>query len=99
MNQIIITQQEHAAVCYVAKGLPHKALASEMKISIKTVEKHIQGAMRKLNIHDRASLAHYALAANWVDNIYAGTATATVLNKQVGRKPNKKPVDNLRRAE
>lgn len=43
-----------------AKGLE---AASEPGISIKTVEKHRQHLMEKLNIHDVAALTRYAISA------------------------------------
>ena len=46
----------------VAEGFANKQIAAELSISIKTVEKHRQQAMNKLNIHDIAGLTRYAIS-------------------------------------
>ena len=50
------------------KASPNKQVAAELSISIKTVEKHRQQVMNKLNIHDVAGLTRYAIAKGWVEN-------------------------------
>ena len=44
------------------RGCPSKQIAAELSISIKTVEKHRQYVMNKLNIHHIAGLTRYAIA-------------------------------------
>jgi hypothetical protein len=39
-----------------------------MGISIKTVEKHRQSVMSKLNIHDTAGLTRYAIATGVIES-------------------------------
>ena len=51
----------------VAEGLANKQIAAELGISIKTVEKHRQQAMNKLNIHDVAGLTRYAMSKGWIE--------------------------------
>jgi len=46
-----------------SEGKANKQIAAELCISIKTVEKHRQHLMNKLNIHDIAGLTRYAIAA------------------------------------
>ena len=46
-----ITPRETEVLRFVAEGLTNKQTASEMKISVKTVEKHRQAMMDKLHIH------------------------------------------------
>ncbi len=46
----------------VSEGLPNKHIASELGISIKTVEKHRQEIMNKLEIYDTAGLTRYVMA-------------------------------------
>jgi DNA-binding NarL/FixJ family response regulator len=41
--------------------LSNKEMATHLGISIKTVEKHRQGVMNTLNIHETAGLTRYAL--------------------------------------
>ena len=52
----------------IAEGQPNKQVASELGISIKTVEKHRQGIMQKLNIHDVAGLTRYAIGAGIIES-------------------------------
>jgi DNA-binding NarL/FixJ family response regulator len=56
-----LTPREREVVCLIARGAPNKAIALELGLSIKTVEKHRQAAMDKLGLHDTASLTRYAL--------------------------------------
>jgi DNA-binding NarL/FixJ family response regulator len=43
-------------------------VAEQLGISIKTVEKHRQHLMDKLNIHDTASLTRYAISAGVIES-------------------------------
>jgi len=52
----------------VAEGSANKQVASALGISIKTVEKHRQHLMDKLNIHETAGLTRYAIAAGVVES-------------------------------
>jgi DNA-binding NarL/FixJ family response regulator len=58
-----ITPRESEVLQLVAEGLVNKQIADEMRISIKTVEKHRQKVMNKLNIHGTAGLTRYAIEA------------------------------------
>ncbi len=62
-----LTSRETEVLQLVAEGLANKQIASELSISIKTVEKHRQQAMNKLNIHDIAGLTRYAISRGWVE--------------------------------
>jgi DNA-binding NarL/FixJ family response regulator len=62
-----LTSREAEVLQLVAEGLANKQIAAELAISIKTVEKHRQQAMNKLNIHDVAGLTRYAVAKGWVE--------------------------------
>jgi DNA-binding NarL/FixJ family response regulator len=57
-----LTRREEEVVRLIARGEPNKAIAYSLGLSIKTVEKHRQAAMDKLNIHDIAGLTRYALS-------------------------------------
>jgi DNA-binding NarL/FixJ family response regulator len=52
----------------IAEGKANKQIASELGISIKTVEKHRQHLMQKLRIHDVAGLTRYAIAAGVIES-------------------------------
>jgi DNA-binding NarL/FixJ family response regulator len=51
----------------IAEGFSNKQIAAELAISIKTVEKHRQQVMNKLNIHDIAGLTRYAISKGMVE--------------------------------
>jgi DNA-binding NarL/FixJ family response regulator len=52
----------------IAEGKANKQIASELGISIKTVEKHRQHLMEKLGIHDIAGLTRYAVAVGVIES-------------------------------
>jgi DNA-binding NarL/FixJ family response regulator len=58
-----LTSRETEILQLVAEGMANKQIAGELGISIKTVEKHRQHLMDKLNIHDTARLTRYAISA------------------------------------
>lgn len=65
-NGNLLTEREVEVLRLVAQGKANKQIADELGISVKTVEKHRQGAMDKLGIHQTAGLTRYALAAGLV---------------------------------
>jgi DNA-binding NarL/FixJ family response regulator len=56
-----LTSREAEVLQLVAEGSANKQVAAELGISIKTVEKHRQHLMAKLDIHDTAGLTRYAI--------------------------------------
>ncbi|MCC5841418.1 MAG: response regulator transcription factor [Opitutales bacterium] len=63
-----LTPRETEVLQLVAEGKANKESASELGISIKTVEKHRNNLMRKLDIHDTASLTRYAIGAGVIES-------------------------------
>jgi DNA-binding NarL/FixJ family response regulator len=57
----LLTQRELETVRYLARGLSKKEIAELMQVSVKTVERHTQNSMDKLDIHDRVDLARFAI--------------------------------------
>jgi DNA-binding NarL/FixJ family response regulator len=62
-----LTSRESEVLQLIAEGRPNKQIAAELCISIKTVEKHRQQVMNKLNIHDVAGLTRYAISKGIVE--------------------------------
>jgi len=62
-----LTSREVEILQLIAEGKANKQTAAELGISIKTVEKHRQHLMRKLDIHDTAGLTRYAIAAGIIE--------------------------------
>lgn len=57
-----LTTRESEVLQLIAEGFSNKQIASELNISIKTIEKHRQSLMAKLNIHCIAGLTRHAAA-------------------------------------
>ena len=64
---ILLSSREMEVLQLIAEGSANKQIADELGISIKTVEKHRDSLMRKLDIHDTASLTRYAIAEGIVE--------------------------------
>lgn len=56
-----LTTRELEILRHIASGLANKGIAQIVHLSAKTVDKHTENIMRKLNIHDRVSLTRYAI--------------------------------------
>lgn len=63
----VLTTREEEVLQLVASGAANKQIAAHLEISIKTVEKHRQRLMDKLDIHETAGLTRYAIASGAVD--------------------------------
>lgn len=74
-NAHLLTSREAEVLQLVAEGSANKQIAAELGISIKTVEKHRQHLMDKLQIHDTAGLTRYAIAHGVIENSVPLTIT------------------------
>ena len=63
-----LTTREAEVLQLIAEGRANKQIAAELCISIKTVEKHRQQVMNKLNIHDVAGLTRHAIARGIIES-------------------------------
>lgn len=63
-----LTSREAEVLQLIAEGQANKQIAAELSISIKTVEKHRQQVMNKLNIHDVAGLTRHAIAKGIIES-------------------------------
>ena len=63
-----LSSRETEVLQLVAEGKANKQTAAELNISIKTVEKHRQSLMNKLNIHDTAGLTRHAIAVGVIES-------------------------------
>jgi DNA-binding NarL/FixJ family response regulator len=72
-RNVELTSRESEVLQLIAEGMPNKQIAGELGISIKTVEKHRQQVMNKLNIHDVASLTRYAISKGVVERELASS--------------------------
>ena len=68
-----LTSREAELLQMIAEGHVNKQIASELGISVKTVEKHRQHLMEKLNIHDIAGLTRFAIATGIIESSVQST--------------------------
>jgi DNA-binding CsgD family transcriptional regulator len=57
-----LTSREAEVLQLIAEGYANKQIAAELAISIKTVEKHRQRMMAKLDLHDTAGVTRFAVS-------------------------------------
>ena len=63
-----LSSREVEVLQLIAEGKPNKQVAEELGVSFKTVDKHRQHLMAKLNIHDVAGLTRYAISAGIIES-------------------------------
>jgi DNA-binding NarL/FixJ family response regulator len=63
-----LSSREVEVLQLIAEGKPNKQVAAELGVSFKTVDKHRQHLMAKLNIHDVAGLTRYAIAEGIIES-------------------------------
>jgi two-component system response regulator NreC len=56
-----LTDREQEVLTYLAEGASNEEIASSLVISPKTVARHRENIMRKLNLHSRSELVRYAI--------------------------------------
>ena len=63
-----LTSREMEVLQLIAEGKANKETAVELGIGVKTVEKHREHLMEKLDIHDTAGLTRYAISAGIIES-------------------------------
>jgi DNA-binding NarL/FixJ family response regulator len=66
-GDVRLSSREVEIIQLIAEGKANKQAADVLGISIKTVEKHRQNLMNKLDLHDTAGLTRYAIATGIID--------------------------------
>ncbi|MCA9949919.1 MAG: response regulator transcription factor [Anaerolineales bacterium] len=62
-----LTPREIEVLTLIAEGFTNAEIAQELVISIKTVDRHRENIMRKLNMHNRIDLVKYAIKKGLID--------------------------------
>jgi DNA-binding NarL/FixJ family response regulator len=70
--EVELTQREAEVLQLIAEGYANKQIAAELNLSVKTVEKHRQQVMQKLDIHNIAGLVRHAAAKGIIEANIAG---------------------------
>lgn len=63
-----LTSREMETLQLIAEGKANKEMAAILGISLKTVEKHREHVMRKLDLHDTAALTRYAISTGVIES-------------------------------
>ena len=63
-----LTSREMEVLQLIAEGNANKETAAELGIGMKTVEKHREHLMAKLDIHDTAGLTRYAISTGVIES-------------------------------
>ncbi|HEU6448480.1 MAG TPA: response regulator transcription factor [Verrucomicrobiae bacterium] len=63
-----LSSREVEVLQLIVEGKPNKQIAGDLGVSFKTVDKHRQHLMSKLDIHDVAGLTRYAIAEGIIEN-------------------------------
>ena len=56
-----LTPREREVLTYIAEGYTNREIAETLVISIKTVDRHRENIMNKLDLHNRVALVKYAI--------------------------------------
>jgi HD-GYP domain-containing protein (c-di-GMP phosphodiesterase class II) len=60
-----LTEREAEVVSMLARGLQTKQVAGALGISVKTADRHIQNAYRKIGVSTRAAATLFAMSTGW----------------------------------
>lgn len=67
-NEQDLSERETDVVRLTAFGYSNKEIATQLGVSVKTVDTYKTRAMEKLGLHSRAALVRYALQRGWLDS-------------------------------
>ncbi|MCC6607709.1 MAG: response regulator transcription factor [Anaerolineae bacterium] len=62
-----LTPREQEVLVHIAEGQTNPEIADKLVISVKTVDRHRENIMRKLNLHSRIDLVKYALKQGLIE--------------------------------
>ncbi len=62
-----LTPREREVLSLIAEGLTNPQIAPQLGISVKTVDRHRENIMRKLNLHSRVELVKFAIRRGLID--------------------------------
>ena len=63
----LLSQREREVLKLIAEGYKNKEIATDLCISLKTVEKHRANLMKKLDLHNAAALTAYAIEQGLIE--------------------------------
>jgi two-component system, NarL family, response regulator NreC len=63
----VLTEREREVLALIAQGLSNQEIADQLVISAKTVNRHRENIMAKLNLHSRVELVRYAIEKGLIE--------------------------------
>jgi len=63
----LLTDREREVLTYIAEGYTNRQIAETLVISPKTVDRHRENIMNKLNLHNRVALVKYAIEKGYIE--------------------------------
>jgi DNA-binding NarL/FixJ family response regulator len=67
-RQSDVSTRESEVLRLIALGYSNKEIASQLDLSVKTVEAHKANAMRKMNMRGRIDIVRYAILQGWLED-------------------------------
>ncbi|HEX2528808.1 MAG TPA: response regulator transcription factor [Geminicoccus sp.] len=64
-----LSQREQEVLRLVAQGFSNKETATQLKVSVKTIETYKQRAAEKLDLRTRADIVRYGASHGWMDDL------------------------------
>jgi DNA-binding NarL/FixJ family response regulator len=61
-----LTEREREVLTHIAEGETNREIALKLTIAAKTVDRHCENIMQKLNLHSRTELVKYAIRKNLI---------------------------------
>ncbi len=62
-----LTEREREVLTLIAEGMTSREIGEQLVVSPKTVDRHRENIMSKLNLHSRVELVKYAIARGMID--------------------------------
>jgi two-component system, NarL family, response regulator NreC len=62
----VLSPREREVLTCIAEGYTNRQIAQQLVISVKTVDRHRENIMRKLNLHSRVELVKYAIEKGFI---------------------------------
>jgi len=67
-----LTPREQEVLTHIAEGDTNREIAEALVISVKTVDRHRENIMQKLNLHSRVELVKYAISKGLINVVLPG---------------------------
>jgi len=65
----VLSPREEQTLRLAAWGYSNKEIASQLELSVKTIETHKTNAMQKLGLRSRIDIVRYALLQGWLQDL------------------------------